>query len=153
MAFTEQDIVVLMEHIWLSTLRLPTRPSDAGSDLELSGVTLDGLINITGDWQGTVALQVPKQLAARIAGQMFDLGKRAPTLEDMQDALGEITNMTGGSIKALLPGKCHLSLPAVVQGANYTIRVPSSQMVTRIIMECEGMPAVVSLMSAVPLAA
>jgi CheY-specific phosphatase CheX len=66
----------------------------------------------------------------------------------MQDALGEITNMTGGNIKALLPGACHLSLPAVVEGTSYTIRVPSTRIVTRVPFECEGMHGAVSIMTA-----
>ncbi len=143
-----QKIAVLVDDIWMATLGLPTRPAADDASGSSSEPTLDGIINIAGDWQGTVAVRVPKPLAARIAARMFRLGDTAPTLEDMQDALGEITNMTGGNIKALLPGHCFLSLPAVVEGRADTIRVPSSQVVTRVAFECEGFPAVVSLMTA-----
>ena len=148
MQIDAQQIAVLIDDIWMSTLGLPTRPTEPRAAASSSDPTLDGLVNIAGDWQGTVAVQVPKALAARIAARMFRLGDTPPTLEDMQDALGEITNMTGGNIKALLPGHCVLSLPAVVEGQAYTIRVPSSQVVTRVAFECDGFPAVVSLMTA-----
>ena len=149
MVVAEQDVAVLVDEIWLTTLGLAThRRDDDAPALPGDERTLDGLINITGGWQATVALQVPRALAARIAGVMFNLGDAAPTLEDMQDAIGELTNMLGGNIKALLPGECHLSLPAVVEGAGYTIRVPSSHKVERFAFECEGMAAVVNLMSA-----
>lgn len=148
MRIDPQEIAGLIDDIWMATLGMPTRPAAPDSGAPSSDPTLDGIINIAGDWQGTVAVQVPKPLAALIAVRMFRLGDRSPTLEDMQDALGEITNMTGGNIKALLPGRCFLSLPAVVEGHAYTIRVPSSQVVTRIAFECDGFPAAVSLMSA-----
>jgi len=78
---------------------------------------------------------------------MFRLGETPPTLEDIRDALGEVTNMTGGNIKALVSGTCHLSLPAVVEGKAYTIRVPSTQAVERVTFECDGMYGVVSVMT------
>lgn len=143
----EHDIARLIDEIWLTTLGLPTHrvdPDPAGARDE---VTLDGLINITGEWQATVALQVPKTLASRVAGVMFQLGSEPPSLEDMQDAVGELTNMLGGNIKALLEGDCHLSLPAVVEGRAYTIRVPTSHVLTRVAFECDRERGVVSLLS------
>jgi len=147
MQIDEQAIAVLIDDIWMATLGMPTRPVAAEQDGPSPHPTLDGLINIAGDWQGTVAVQVPRALAEVMAARMFRLGDRPASLEDMQDALGEITNMTGGNIKALLPGQCVLSLPAVVEGQGYTIRVPSSQLVTRMAFECDGHAAVVSLMA------
>jgi CheY-specific phosphatase CheX len=148
MQIAREDIEVVVEDIWLSTLGLPARPAVSRDDDQLSGPTLDGLINITGDWQGTVVVQVTAALAARIASVMFRLNETPPTLEDIRDALGEVTNMAGGNIKALVPGTCHLSLPAVVEGKAYSIRVPSTEVVARAPFECEGMYGVVSLMAA-----
>ena len=34
----------------------------------------------------------------------------------MRDAVGELANMVGGNIKALMPGSCQLSLPTVAEG-------------------------------------
>lgn len=148
MMVAEADVAVLVDEIWLTTLGLATHrlePDQAA--LPPDTETLDGIINITGGWQATVALQVPKALASRVASVMFRLEGDPPTTEDMQDAIGELTNMLGGNIKALLAGDCHLSLPAVVEGRGYTVRVPTSHVVERFAFECEGLPAVVNLMS------
>src|SRR5581483_9928567 len=107
-----EDVTRLTEDIWLSTVGLAVRPSDETVPGRLSGRTLDGIVNTTRAYHGAVVVQCSLRLAARLAAAMFDLGPRHPTLADMQDALGEITNMTGGNIKALLTGTCHLSLPA-----------------------------------------
>lgn len=147
MLVAEADVAVLVDEIWLTTLGLATHRLDPSTKLPAEAETLDGIINITGGWQATVALQVPKALASRVASVMFRLDGETPTTEDMQDAIGELTNMLGGNIKALLAGDCHLSLPAVVEGRGYTVRVPTSHVVERFAFECEGQPAVVNLMS------
>ncbi len=153
MLVEERDIAVLIDEIWMTTLGLAThRIEPEQASLPANAETFDGIINITGGWQATVALQIPKPLAARVAGVMFHLNGTAPTTEDMQDAIGELTNMLGGNIKALLAGDCHLSLPAVVEGRGYTVRVPSSHIAERFAFECEGQPAVVNLMSVAPAA-
>jgi len=147
MQLATEDISRLTEDIWLSTLGLAVRPSDQTVPERLSGRTLDGIVTITGDYHGAVVVQCPLGLAARLARAMFDLGAARPTLADMQDALGEITNMTGGNIKALLPGTCHLSLPAVVEGEDYTIRVPGSRTTHRAVFACGDESFVVSIVS------
>jgi chemotaxis protein CheX len=38
------------------------------------------------------------------------------SLEDMRDAAGELANMTGGGLKALMPQPSRLSLPTVATG-------------------------------------
>jgi chemotaxis protein CheX len=95
-----------------------------------------------------VIVQVPRPLAQRCASIMFSLEETAPTLADMQDALGEITNMTGGHLKSLMSGNCYLSLPAVVEGSDYGTRIPTAQVLARAIFDCEGMQGVVSLVAA-----
>ena len=143
-----QEIATLSEAIWLSVLGLSIHPSASGAGTLPSGRTVDGIVTITGDFQGAVIVQMPEALARRVATIMFSLGDATPTLEDLQDALGEITNMTGGNTKALMPGICHLSLPAVIDGQDYRIRIPTARVLTRVLFECEGHPAVVSLVAA-----
>ena len=147
MTIAVADVLTLVDEIWLTTLGLATRPASADHTLPDGEPTLDGIISITGGAQVTVVLQVPKPLCAKVAAAMFNLGTRTPRSEDMQDAVGELTNMLGGNIKALLGGDCHLSLPAVVQGKAYTVRVPTAHEVSSIPFECDGLGAVVTVMA------
>jgi CheY-specific phosphatase CheX len=144
----EENILALSENIWLTVLGLPIGRSDLAYNALPPGATLDGIVTISGDWQGTVIVQLPRALAQRAAGIMFSLDPTDTTLADMQDALGEITNMTGGHLKALMDGTCHLSLPAVVEGRDYSIRIPSAHALCRLVIDCEGLPAVISLIAA-----
>ena len=58
---------------------------------------------------------------------LFDRAEREVSLDDVRDALGEITNMIGGNVKALLPTPSRLSLPTVVEGADYAVTVPRTK--------------------------
>lgn len=147
MQYLEQEIISLTKYIWGATLNLEAVPHDEAVQRVPGGRTLDGVINITGAWAGALVLQVPEHVARRAAAVMFEIGEEAATLEDMQDAVGELTNMTGGNVKALLEGHCHLSLPAVVEGRDYSIRVPGSEAVTRVTFDVDGDPFVVSLLT------
>lgn len=149
MMVAEHDVAVLVDEIWLTTLGLAThpRPADA-APLAADEATVDGQVRITGGREATVALQVPRALAARVASVMFHLGDVPPTADDMQDAVGELTNMLGGNIKALLPGECHLSLPTVAGGVGFALAVPPAYQVERFTFECEGLPGVVHVMAA-----
>ena len=74
------------------------------------------------------------------------LGLGVIEAQQVQDAMGELTNMTGGNVKALLPEGCRLSLPTVVEGSAYTARVPGSELVTSVGFKCQGSPVVVRLL-------
>jgi chemotaxis protein CheX len=147
MQYLEQEIISLTQYIWGATLNLEATPHDEPVPPVPGGRTLDGVINITGAWAGALVLQVPEHVARRAAAVMFELSEDAATLEDMQDAVGELTNMTGGNVKALLDGHCQLSLPAVVEGRDFSIRVPGSDAVTRVTFDIDGEPFVVSLLA------
>jgi CheY-specific phosphatase CheX len=147
MQYLEQEIISLTQYIWGATLNLEAVPLLDASSTTIGGRTLDGVINITGAWAGALVLQVPEHVARRAASVMFEMDEAAATLEDMQDAVGELTNMTGGNVKALLEGHCQLSLPAVVEGRDYSIRVPGSEAVTRVTFDVDGEPFVVSLLT------
>ncbi|MCU0705946.1 MAG: chemotaxis protein CheX, partial [Fimbriiglobus sp.] len=47
----------------------------------------------------------------------FDTPSAEVTPAELADALGELANMVGGNLKALLPDGCRLSLPSVEPGA------------------------------------
>jgi len=49
--------------------------------------------------------------------------------DDVRDAMGEIVNMVGGNLKSVLPHGVALSMPSVVQGRSYSLRVCGSNLV------------------------
>ena len=148
-AVAEDEIVRLTETIWLSTVNLLPTMTEGGTAEpgEAPAQMLSGIVHITGEHSATVAVQVPHALASRLATSMFALDGSEPSAEDLQDALGEIANITGGNIKALLEGDCSLTLPVVIEGSSYRVRVPGGEVVNRVQFECDGLPFVVSLIA------
>lgn len=145
----ERDIVELVDMVWSTTLGMETHLCDPGERERRPLPAVEAQVHITGTWQGLVALHTSQALAARIAQRMFRLDTTPPTAEDVQDAFGELANITGGNIKGLLSeGNAYLSLPAVVQGLDYSVRVPGSHEICRFEFFCEGEPLVVTIIQA-----
>jgi CheY-specific phosphatase CheX len=146
MNFAEEEITQLTEMIWQSTLALPVNRTES-LPLEIKGQSAWlGTVHITGAWQGILAFQCMTDLARRITQIMFSKHELDVSADEMQDAVGEITNMLGGNVKALLPEVSALSLPAMVEGKDYCLRVPGTCEVTRLVFSSEGSPFVITLL-------
>jgi chemotaxis protein CheX len=84
---------------------------------------LTGCVHIDGAWNGSALVECELSLACQLTAFLFK-GPGEVSMDDVRDALGEITNMIGGNVKALLPSPSRLSLPTVVEGADYAVTVP-----------------------------
>ncbi|MDP9392201.1 MAG: chemotaxis protein CheX [Actinomycetota bacterium] len=75
---------------------------------------LSSWVEIVGPWNGAVVLTTGRSTAEQLARCL--LAEHAPPVlddEDVEDALGELANVVGGNIKAVLPGPSVLGLPEV----------------------------------------
>lgn len=124
------------EIIWKSILGLDVIPTQEDFQTSEKDNTLSGCVHISGSWDGTVALLCPVQLARKAAAIMFGLDEDKASLMEIQDALGELANMTGGNLKSLLPEPCYLSLPVVAITPN--LRFPGSEIIIESGFKCGG---------------
>ena len=75
---------------------------------------LSAWVEILGPWNGSVVLTCGRDTAHELTRAL--LGEHAPEVledEDVDDALGELANVVGGNVKAVLPGPSVLGLPEV----------------------------------------
>ena len=98
--------------VWSATLGLEAEPVTHDQGRQHAG-RLSGSVRISGGWAGAVVLECPPTLAREIAALIFGVGPAEATDEQVQDSIGELTNIIGGNVKALLPGPSRLSLPDV----------------------------------------
>jgi chemotaxis protein CheX len=112
--------------VWAATVGIELhpalRPADddgaPGGDpgVRVADEVVTGWVAIEGTWEGTVSVRMAPPLAEVLAAAMFGVRPDELTRCEIEDAVGEVANMTGGGVKALLRGPCELSLPAVRTG-------------------------------------
>lgn len=137
--FDQETLSSLAGDIWSSMLGLELAP---GAPLGEHGAEpmITGCVQITGTWSGAVTVRCPTNLARKFAGAMFATAPDELEPDEVLDALGELTNMTGGSVKGLVPGDCQLGIPAVAEGLNYSLSVPRGEAICAVDLEHEGEP-------------
>jgi chemotaxis protein CheX len=75
---------------------------------------LSAWVRVTGPWCGAVVVSCAASTAEALTVRMHR-ARPLPEVEaeDVEDALGELANVLGGNVKALLPGPSVLGLPQV----------------------------------------
>lgn len=137
------DLVEIAHTIWSQVLgeELTATP-DQPTTVE-SGVTC--LVPFDGAWEGALVLRCPSSLAAALTAKMF-ASDREPSQDDIRDALGELTNMLAGNVRALLPQPCRIGLPIVAFGNDYDVRIVGARPETSVGFRCRDLPVCVSLL-------
>ncbi|MFT5080183.1 MAG: chemotaxis protein CheX [Planctomycetota bacterium] len=95
-------------------------------------------IQITGNWEGAVTIECTAAHARAMAETMFCMEPGEAEDEEVIDAFGELVNVVGGNVKAILDGGADLSLPAVTTGLDYRIVVPGSTEACQLAFDSEG---------------
>ena len=114
------DLIRIVVSVFQTMLNMEAEPVpnvwESGRDI------ITGAVYIAGAWRGAVLIECkPAQaldFARRFTGVEAPLG-----MEDMRDMLGELTNMLAGNLKSVWPHGVCLSMPSVVQGTDYLLRV------------------------------
>lgn len=145
MQFYEAEICQYTESIWKSILGLDVKKTEEEFCPPAGENIMAGCVHISGEWEGAVTLDCPIELAEKVASLMFQLTADELSPDLIQDALGELTNMTGGNIKSLLPEPCYLSLPAVTL-AERGFKVPGSELTSAVTFKCWGYKFKVSIL-------
>ncbi len=125
MGISTHDVRQITEEIFAAVLGLAVLPG--GVEPPEGGRVVTGMVQITGDWRGAVAIELVEPLARRATAIMFGMDETEVTAADIRDTVGEIANMSGGNVKSLVGGSCQLSLPSVTEGVEYEVSVPGAR--------------------------
>ena len=138
------DLGVIVAEV-LSSLELGFEVAGGGVE-----VATTGSVTVSGAWEGSVLLELSPGMDRLLAAMMFQLEPEMLGDDEVGDAVGELANMIGGSVKSLLPEPSRLSLPTVVMGRNLSLRVPGSVLVDELVGQCELLPLRVSVWALAP---
>jgi chemotaxis protein CheX len=105
----------ITDQVWTSFLdpdgTYPLVPTDVESTVE---DRLAAAVSVTGAWRGHVVVACSQAASHHVAAALLGVPAGDVTAADVTDALGELANVIGGNVKALLPESCALSLPYVL---------------------------------------
>lgn len=120
----EETVIDAIKDIFSSMVMLGATP---GTSFERADEPLrdsvSGIISLEGTYSGLLALHFPTSTALEVGGSFLDL-ELEDIDEDVLDAIGELTNMLAGNIKAELDpagSEIQLSIPSTRHGDEYRI--------------------------------
>ena len=128
--------------VFETMLSMKAQPSADTTPPEFAGRTT-GSVGFGGESvTGAVYLHLSSDFANRIAATMLGLPPEE-TLGDTEvnDVIGECTNMLAGGLKSALCDKgneCAVSTPAIIRGTAFVIEAPPDVQHELMIYECNG---------------
>jgi chemotaxis protein CheX len=141
----EADLAEMVEQVWVSYLD-PEGLSPLianGDDAQHSDV--HSSVSITGSWTGHVVYASSTAAAKRAAAAFLAVEPDEVSPEDLTDVLGELANIVGGNVKAMLPAGAQLSLPQVVLAPESATTYPSAERVSGLYGLWDGEPVSISM--------
>lgn len=119
-----QHIIDSTQEIFSSMIMLdvtPGEPFQRNDDLLKNSIS--GIIGLAGSTKGLLAIHLPNPAALAITEAFLGMAVEEID-EDVRDAIGELANMLGGSLKSVLDpggGGVQLSMPSAVHGEEYSV--------------------------------
>ena len=142
---TEEDLFASTANIWFSTLQMDVQRTEEAVPRKEHEEFATGCVQILGAWEGALIIDCPAKLARSAAARMLGISADGVGESDLQDVVGELTNIVAGNIKNDFPDGCSLSFPVVTDGSDYTVRVPNSRLFCEVFLVCEQQPIHVAL--------
>jgi CheY-specific phosphatase CheX len=111
--------------VFHTMLSMEVSVAETNLSMELSGSKVVGCVGFAGDAIGSICVHVSKQFARVMTAAM--LGMEVDEVEDdeeINDVIGEVSNMVGGDMKSKLCDAgfpCVLSIPNVTSGSDFKI--------------------------------
>jgi len=117
----QNQIPVIVDDVFLAMLgvAVEAHPSPPKTDEE----QITASVFLVGSCRGGVSIEMGVSQAVHLTRCLNSTAQPSGLDDDVRDAMGELANMIGGNLKASLPSGAHLSIPSVVRGTDYKLRM------------------------------
>ena len=146
---TQDDLAEMVEQVWVSYL-----DPEGISPLVMTGddkqaTEVHSTVSITGTWHGHLVYACSMQAAKKAAAAFLAMEEDEVGQEDISDVLGELANIVGGNVKAMLPAGCFLSLPTVVLAPETASYYPAAERISGLYGVWDAEPISISMWQSV----
>jgi chemotaxis protein CheX len=124
----------IVESVFITMMDLEVSAGEA--KWRPAGDRMTSFVHLTGDWNGAVMLDCNPQEACKFAGRILCMDPPETADDDVRDVLGELANMIGGNMKSGMSTGTQLSMPSVMDGKDYDVRVCGSEVLERLAFKC-----------------
>ena len=132
------ELAQIVESVFAAMLGLEA--GECGTPWFPAGDRLTSVVHLAGAWNGAVLLECCRGQACRFAGRYLSMDPPETVDDVVRDVLGELANMIGGNLKCILTPGIQLSMPSVVDGCDYSLRVCGAVVQQRLAFQCaEGL--------------
>ena len=129
------EVAQIVESVFATMLSLEV--SQFGTPWYPGDDRLTSALHLAGDWNGAVLLECNRRQSCRFAGRFLSIDPPEAVDDVVRDVLGELANIIGGNLKCVLThGVIRLSMPSVVDGSNYSLRVCGAEIRESIAFQC-----------------
>jgi chemotaxis protein CheX len=128
------EIQTIVNFVFTTMLHIPADPVPA--EWRAHDRSITAAVYFAGEWKGAVMLECSREAAFHFAEVLAGVPRPTELDDTVRDALGELANMVGGNLKAILPKGVSLSMPMVVQGSDYVIWFSGGNTVNRMAFQC-----------------
>jgi chemotaxis protein CheX len=139
------ELAQIAESVFATMLSLEV--AGGGTPWFPSGDRLTSAVHLAGDWNGAVLLECDRGQACRFAGRFLSQDPPETVDDVVRDVLGELANMIGGNLKCVLTRGIRLSMPSVVDGSDYSLRVCGAEVRERLALQCAEGPFWVTVLA------
>jgi chemotaxis protein CheX len=139
------ELVQIVQSVFEAMLGLEV--VESGTQWFPSGERVTAAVHLSGEWNGAVLLECDRGQACRFAGRFLSLEPPAGLDDVVRDMLGELANMIGGNLKSVLGQGIRLSMPSVVEGSDYSLRVCGAELRERLAFQCAEGPFWVAILA------
>jgi len=94
-------------------------------------------IYFTEPWKGALIVECTVPLAFAFTARLMSVKLPTSVDDDVCDAMGELSNMIAGNLKALMPSTVGISIPSVVRGRDYVLRLRGTESLTTSVFSTE----------------
>jgi CheY-specific phosphatase CheX len=112
-------------NVFSTMLKMTVELRPAGTDVNIPGERVVGSVGFAGKAIGVVYIHVSNEFAQAIAGAMLGMKPADLGTHEVDDVLGEVSNMVGGNLKSSLCDAglpCALTIPSITRGGDFHIQ-------------------------------